>query len=103
MLAKYLELQRSGHFSHMPHHFMRCDATMDYLLFWVLGGRGFVRSEGKRHEASAGDLFCLLKGEPHEYGWDKMDPWDIVWVHFAGSLARPFVRDIRGFGDGFAI
>ena len=56
MLGKYLELQRSGHFSNMPHHYMRRDKTMDYLLFWVLGGRGFVTSEGKRHEAAPGEV-----------------------------------------------
>jgi len=103
MLAKYLELLRSGHFSNMPHHFMRRQRPMDYLLFWVLGGKGFVESEGKRHVASAGDLFCLRKGELHEYGSDQRDPWDIVWVHFVGSLAPTFVERIRSFGDRFVI
>jgi AraC-like DNA-binding protein len=71
---------------------------MDYLLFWVLRGKGFVATEGKRHEASAGDLFCLLKGKSHEYGTDPGDPWDIVWVHFVGSIAPSFVETIRKFG-----
>lgn len=98
MLPKYLELLRSGHFSNMPHHYMRRKRGMDYLLFLVLSGKGFVLTEGRRHEACAGDLFCLLKGKSHEYGSDKRDPWDIVWVHFAGSLAPVFVEKIRSFG-----
>ena len=71
---------------------------MDYLLFWVLAGRGFVSSEGKRYQASAGDLFCLRKGKSHEYGSDKTHPWDVVWVHFDGGLAKTFVDEIRRFG-----
>jgi AraC-like DNA-binding protein len=98
MRAEYLELLRSGHFSSMPHHYMRRERPMDYLLFWVLGGKGFVVTEGHRHQASAGDLFCLLKGKSHEYGSDAGDPWNIVWVHFDGSIAPEFVRAIRTFG-----
>src|ERR1043165_9788922 len=98
MLAKYLELLRSGHFFNMPRHYMRRQRPMDYLLFWVLAGRGFVSSEGKRYQASAGDLFCLRKGKSHEYGSDKTHPWDVVWVHFDGGLAKTFVDEIRRFG-----
>lgn len=68
---------------------------MDYLLIWVLAGRGFVETEGERFAAVAGDLYCLRRGVPHAYGADPHDPWDIVWVHFTGSLARTFANQIR--------
>jgi AraC-like DNA-binding protein len=98
MFAQYLELLRSGHFSDMPRHFMRRLKPMDYLLFWVLAGRGFVETEGRRFDAGPGDLYCLRRAVPHAYGADTNDPWDIVWVHFDGRLARTFVERIRRFG-----
>ncbi|MCG3147065.1 MAG: HTH-type transcriptional activator RhaR [Verrucomicrobiae bacterium] len=98
MLAKYLELLRSGHFSNMPHHYMRRQRPMDYLLFWVLAGHGFVETDSQHYAAAPGDLYCLRRGVPHAYGAAQNDPWDIVWVHFSGSLARSFVDEIRRFG-----
>ena len=98
MLANQLELLRSGHFSQMLHHYMRRQRPMDYLLFWVLTGQGFVETEGQRYPAKPGDLYCLRRGVPHAYGANKHDPWDIVWVHFAGNLARTFANEIRRFG-----
>lgn len=71
---------------------------MDFLLFWVLEGKGYVATEGLRHPAGPGDLFCLRRGKEHEYGADHNDPWDILWVHFQGELAPTFVKAIRSFG-----
>jgi AraC-like DNA-binding protein len=98
MLDEYLHLRSSGHFSNMPRHYMRRPKPMDYLLFWVLAGRGFVATDGRRFAAQPGDLYCLRRGVPHEYGADPRDPWDIVWVHFSGRLARTFAEKIRRFG-----
>lgn len=68
---------------------------MDYLIFWVLAGQGLVTAEGQQHEAMPGDLYCLLKDEPHEYQSDFGDPWEVAWFHFDGLLAREFVDAIR--------
>jgi len=72
---------------------------MDYLVFWVLAGRGWVVADGVRHDAVAGELFCLMKGRPHEYASDAIDPWEVVWVHFDGRLAPAFIEAIQHFGD----
>lgn len=98
MLEKQLELLRSGNFLKMPHHHCYRRRSMDFLLFWVLNGKGYVATEGQRYPGGPGDLFCLLRGREHEYGSDRTDPWDILWVHFQGALASTFVKAIRGFG-----
>lgn len=98
MLDKYLHLSSSGHFFKMPRHHTRRERAMDYLLIWVLGGRGFVETEGCRIEAGPGDLLSFRPGRPHEYGTDPQQPWDIVWVHYTGKLAAVFTRGIRAFG-----
>ncbi len=98
MLTDLVKVNSSGHFLKMPEHYMHRDSPMDYLLFWVMGGRGFVETEGRRVDARAGHLFMLRRGEPHTYGSDKKEPWDIVWVHFVGQLAPALVKEIRSFG-----
>jgi AraC-like DNA-binding protein len=71
---------------------------MDYLLIWVLAGRGHVEADGQLFAAAPGDLFCFQRGVRHAYGADPRDPWDIVWLHFTGRLAPAFVERIRQFG-----
>ena len=98
MLGKYLKLEQSGHFLNMPHHSMRRENPMDYLIFWVLEGHGFAASGGERLEAGPGHLITLVPHKAHEYRSDKREPWEIVWVHFTGQLASCFVKKIRGLG-----
>lgn len=98
MLNKYLLLKSSGHFCKMPDHHTRRERAMDYLLIWVLGGRGFAETEGSRIEAVPGDLLSFRPGHAHEYGADPQQPWDIVWVHYTGKHAAEFTRGIRHFG-----
>ena len=98
MFGNHLQLNDSGHFVETQGHFMVRRKPMDYLLIWVLAGRGFSETEGRRLPAGPGHLLCLLPGKPHTYGSDRRQPWDILWVHFEGSLAREFVASIRRFG-----
>jgi len=98
MLHEYLHLESSGHFANMPNHNTRRERAMNYLLIWVLGGRGFVETEGCQVKAGAGDLLSFRPGHAHAYRADPQQPWDIVWVHYTGKLAPAFTREIRRFG-----
>lgn len=80
----------------MPTHFMERERPIDYLLIWVLSGRGFAATEGQRIVAMPGDLLTFEPGQSHQYGAAPEDPWDIVWVHYTGQLAPDFFRAIRG-------
>jgi len=71
---------------------------MDFLLIWVLGGRGFGETEGVRLEATSGHLLTFMPGRSHSYGADPQEPWDILWLHFRGRLAREFLAHIRSYG-----
>lgn len=100
MQPDLLHVNSSGHFVHRPEHFMQRAAPMDYLLIYVLAGKGFSETEGHRVAAQPGHLLSFRPGQPHRYGSDKKEPWDIVWVHFAGPRARGLVAEIRRFGAG---
>ncbi len=98
MLGKYLNVNICGHFAEWSEHYFRRVKPMDNLLIWVLGGGGCVCCEGKRINAKVGDLICLKPRLPHDYAADPDDPWDILWVHFEGKLARSFMDPIRAHG-----
>lgn len=98
MLDEFLRLRSSGHFHNMPTHYAQRSRPMDHLLIWVLGGSGFARTEGLSMSAKAGSLLSFRPGTPHEYGADRQEPWDIVWVHYQGRLAKAFTDAIRNFG-----
>jgi AraC-like DNA-binding protein len=98
MSPDLVKIITSGHFLKMPEHFMHREAPMNYLLIWVLGGRGYSDSAGHRIEARPGHLLTYPPGTPHTYGSDKKEPWDIVWVHFEGTLAPDLFGEIRRLG-----
>lgn len=82
----------------MPDHAMQREDPLDYLIIWVLAGRGVVRAEGQEITAKPGDLFLFRPYVPQEYRADPTRPWDILWAHFDGDLAEPFVAALRQFG-----
>ncbi len=98
MLDTWLKLNWSGHFRNIPQHFMRRSSPMDYLLIWVISGYGFAEVDGRRVEAGPGHLLSFVPGRPQAYGADPERPWEIVWVHFQGRLAREFSKRIRRHG-----
>jgi len=95
MLSSLLHIDSCGHFQNIPTHYAKRSNPANYLLIWVLSGRGFGRNTGPRLVGKAGDLFMFAKGVPQEYDALRADPWDILWVHFDGSKAGDFTRRIQ--------
>ena len=71
---------------------------MDYLAVWVLSGRGYVETEGRRYDGATGHLFLLRPHQAHRYGSTREEPWDILWFHAAGEFVGACVRSLRQFG-----
>lgn len=68
----------------------------DYLVIWVVAGQGSAETQGQRRQAKTGDILTFTINQPHEYGADPHDPWEIFWFHFKGRLARGLLADLRG-------
>ena len=60
------------------------------LVLLVLSGSGYAYVRGRRREIHAGSFLLLDCFGPHCYGTD--DGWSILWVHFAGRMARELLR-----------
>jgi AraC-like DNA-binding protein len=88
-----------GHFSNMPTHEMSRSAPLDFLVIYVIGGRGFALSEDDRVEARPGDVLTFRAGQHHHYGAVPNDPWDILWTHFTGPASTSILDRIRQAGE----
>lgn len=63
-----------------------------YLMHYCLSGRGIYRSQGMSYEIGPGEGFLILPGELSSHQADDHQPWDHVWVGFAGSRAADYLR-----------
>lgn len=62
-----------------------------YLIHHVIRGKGYYRMEGRSWELKPGDTFLLFPNVESSYRADEAEPWEYVWVGFAGNDAWPLV------------
>lgn len=58
----------------------------NFILEYVVSGKGFLEIEGTKHELSAGDVYLISPGRPHAYGADKRDPYEKIWINFSSDM-----------------
>lgn len=75
-----------GWYMEEPTHFARREKNeLNYFnLHVVLKGRGYLQTKKETHILSQGDCFLYFPLEEQYYYSDKENPWEVVWVHFAG-------------------
>jgi len=59
---------------------------------WAIGGRGRMQTGAFSGRAEPGSLMLLPRGRFQDYGSDPDQPWDLTWMHFAGTAADAWVR-----------
>ncbi|MDF2988330.1 MAG: AraC family transcriptional regulator [Eubacterium sp.] len=85
-----------GFYPHAQYHFrdrpQGCDQN---ILIYCIGGEGFFILEGIKHKIEKDTLLIISKGTRHTYGASKTNPWSIYWLHFLGSNANSYLRNIK--------
>ena len=76
----------------MPLHQWGPGVRNHYLIHYVVRGKGVYISGGKEYHLSAGDAFLALPNTEITYYADEKDPWEYVWVGFAGMDAQPILQ-----------
>jgi len=95
ILTEMLAVRNVGHFVRVADHDTARDQPEDYLVIWVVAGRGTAQTEGQTCQARAGDLLTFVPHKPHHYFADADDPWEIFWFHCSGDAAAGLVGDLR--------
>ncbi|XCP86829.1 AraC family transcriptional regulator [Roseburia hominis] len=65
----------------------------EYIIHFILSGRGFYSANGNTWPLSAGQMFLIYPDEPVVYCADKNNPWTYVWVGFRGLGADTILRN----------
>jgi AraC-like DNA-binding protein len=85
----FYTVPRAGHVIAGIEHHIRRDHFPGHELILCLRGRGFARIGGRIHPVRAGEMLWVNCHHPHEYGADKSDPWEVLWIRMEGPrLAR---------------
>ena len=82
-----------------PLHSFGPAVRSNYLIHYILEGKGHYRAGGKRYNLQAGQGFLIEPGTKIFYEADEKDPWTYLWVGFHGRRAEEYLRD-AGLGDG---
>ncbi len=77
-----------------PLHSYGWASRQNYIIHYVLSGKGIYRVRGKKYELAGGQGFLIEPDEPTFYQADKEDPWSYLWIGFGGTGAKRFLRDI---------
>lgn len=63
-----------------------------HLIDYVVRGRGYVTCRGKTYPVGEGDLIYLRKGIDVDYGTDKAEPYEKLWLSADGPLIDAFAE-----------
>lgn len=73
-----------------------------YHLHVVLSGRGVLKTRNRVHDVHEGQIFLLRENEEIYYEADTQDPWQYVWIAFAGEYAHRYMH-YAGFTDDICV
>ena len=66
----------------------------NYVIHFVLNGKGKFSIGGQKYELESGSGFLIPPGELAFYQADEEDPWTYIWVGFAGNKAEKYIEEI---------
>lgn len=70
----------------------------NYIIHYILEGRGCYNVGGQKYELSPGVGFLIAPEKVTFYQADKDEPWSYLWVGFSGKGAAEYLSRI-GLGD----
>ncbi|MDD6037255.1 MAG: AraC family transcriptional regulator [bacterium] len=63
-----------------------------FLIHYIISGRGFYETNGKKYSLESGDTFLVYPNQIVTYYADQNDPWEYAWVGFNGSDALAIIN-----------
>ncbi len=66
----------------------------NYVLHYILEGRGLYQAGERRYGLEAGEGFLIEPNVPTFYQADQKEPWSYLWIGFSGQRAREYVEDL---------
>ena len=76
------------------HYCEREKGTHEHILILCVEGSGWYDINGQRGTIEKNEALLIPRDTPHIYAASDGAPWSIYWVHFTGSSADFFVRQL---------
>ncbi len=83
-----LAIYYSGHEKCLPRHGFGPFARTQYLVHFILSGKGWFRAGGQVYHLEADSVFLIQPGQLTYYEADPKDPWEYCWIGFDGTDAE---------------
>lgn len=73
----------------------------NYLIYFILDGKGVFQSERNNFSLHSGEGFIIRPNQQTFFQADESDPWTYLWIGFDGNRCSEYLNAI-GLGDGLA-
>lgn len=94
-LANSLYITDIGYYPRAQYHFReRKTPISQYILIYCTEGCGWIETPEKEYLINKNQCIVIPAGTPHCYGADNTDPWTIYWIHFKGTLAALYAKQL---------
>ncbi|QPC83363.1 AraC family transcriptional regulator [Phototrophicus methaneseepsis] len=76
------------------HYCEREQGAQEHILIFCTDGSGWYEIDGQRGTVQQNEALLIRRNTPHVYAASDKSPWSINWLHFIGSSADLFVRQL---------
>lgn len=77
-----------------PLHSSGLAARPNYMIHYILEGKGFYQAGEQKYELSKGQGFLVEPETLTFYHADPEDPWTYLWIGFNGTRVKSFLQDL---------
>jgi AraC family transcriptional regulator of arabinose operon len=74
-----------------PGHFYGPTSRTEYLLHYIIDGKGTYQVNNKTYQMEQHQLFLICPGVTSYYVADMEEPWKYLWVAFSGIKAKTYL------------
>jgi AraC-like DNA-binding protein len=85
------------------HYCERNQGANEHILMLCVAGSGWYHINGQRGTVQTNEALLIRRGTPHVYGASDTMPWSIYWLHFIGSNADLFARQLTADENVIAV
>lgn len=78
-----------GRSSCFPGHGFGPDVRLNYLIHYVISGKGLFETDSRRYFLSKGQCFLIEPGVSTFYQVDSQEPWSYLWLRNVSVSAFP--------------
>lgn len=83
-----------GHAVCEPLHSFGPAVRPNYIIHYILSGKGNFYLDNKTYTLKAGQGFLIVPNVLTKYEADQEDPWSYVWIGFDGTNCEQFLNNI---------